>query len=138
MLGSDPQVIPIIESAARYIQSRQQTDGNWPDEPAVYNDDPKCTAYFTAVATRALAEYVKRYEPLTLAQVFLPDWRLHVILRSTADTLGRTSLVGAVAAVAVVLLPGKWNGLITVLGVTASVIEIALFAAHIRHWLSAI
>lgn len=138
ILGSDPQIIPIIESAARYIQSRQRTDGGWPDEPAVYNDDPKCTAFYTAVATRALAEYIKRYEPLALAEVFLPDWRLRAILRGTAKLLATLIVVGGATAAAFAFLPGKWNDAITAVSVTASVIEVGLFVAHIRHWLSAI
>jgi Prenyltransferase and squalene oxidase repeat len=137
-LSADLRIKPIVESAARYIQSRQQTDGSWPPEPAVYNDDPKCDAYFTAVATRALAEYVKQYEPLKIADVFIPDWRLHVVLRSAVKLLAALFAVAAVVTVAVLLLPSRWQALITVLGVAASVIEIGVFATHIRRWLSGI
>jgi hypothetical protein len=137
-LSQDPRMRPVVQGASRWILARQRKDGSWPTEPPVYNGDPQCVPYFTGVATRALAEYVRRYLPLKLAEVFVSDWRLHVLLRGAVRWAAVLLFFAAVSVVGALMLPQRWNVLVTLLGVAASVIEIALFTARVRHWMASL
>jgi hypothetical protein len=137
-LSQDPRVKTIIQGAARWVRTRQSEDGSWPLEPPLYNGDPQCVPYFTGVATRALAEYLRCYAPLRLAEVFVQDWRLHAFIRTAIKFVAALACLALLAAVGALLLPSKWSSLVTILGVASSAIEIVVFATSIRRRLSAL
>ncbi len=137
-LCQDPRIKTIIEGAARWILTRQNTDGSWPLEPPLYNGDPQCVPYFTGVATRALAEYIRCYAPLRLAEVFIQDWRIHVFIRGVIKLLAALACLALIAAIGALLLPAKWSSIVTMLGVVSSAIEIVVFATSVRRRLSSI
>jgi hypothetical protein len=137
-LSKDTRIRPIVLGAARWIVARQKDDGSWPIEPPLYNGDPQCVAYFTGVATRALSEYIRRYSPLRLAEVFVADWRLHVFLRAVVKVGVGLAVIALAGTLSALLLPSRWTVLVTILSVTSSAIEIALFGISVKRRLSSV
>lgn len=136
ILGSDLRIRLAVLGAIRWILSRQSSDGSWPVEPPVYNGDPQCAAYCTGIATRALAEYLRRYEPTHLAEVFLPDWRLRIFCLTALRWSTMILLSIVFAAGLVLVLPHGWNAIAGLLGAVASIIEISMFGIRLRRYLS--
>ena len=132
-LSKDPSMYAAVIGAVRFILSRQQSRGNWETEPPLSNNDPQCSAYFTGIAVRALAEYVRRYDPTRLTAVFLPDWRLRLRIVVTARWSIVLTLVSLAGLVAVLTVGSNiWGVAAALIGTVAAVVELIAFG--IRMW----
>jgi hypothetical protein len=131
-LGSDPRMKAAVLNCAKWLVARQNPDGAWPVEPPLYNGDPQCQTYFTGVAIRALAEYIRAYAPTRLAEVYIADWRfrraLGVSLRRLAVLLG----IAGVTILGAILLPDPVGRDAAWVGLVASCIQIGLFVPNLH------
>jgi hypothetical protein len=133
LLSEDPRMRSAVTGAVRWIISRQIPGaGAWPTEPPLYNADPQCDAYFTGIAVRALMEYLRRYLPHRLAEVFVPDWRFRRLAGAGLRWSVALILSLLVVAVGLLAVPGHWGPTLAVLGGLASIIEIGVFAFRLR------
>jgi hypothetical protein len=124
-LSADPDVQHVLRGAVRWIVSRQAKAGNWPIEQPLYGGDPQSEAYYTGVALRALAEYVLRFQPRSMSQIGMPEWRLRRVLSRSSRwvALGGILLV----VVGTMVVSGSFGLASAVLGLLSAIAGFTTF-----------
>lgn len=124
-LSGDPAVQHVLRGAVRWMISRQESAGNWPTEQPLYGGDPQSEAYYTGIALRALAEYVLRFQPRSMSQIGMPEWRM----RRAIFRISRWVALGGLllAVVGAVVVSGSVGVASTVLGVLSAIAGFTTF-----------
>lgn len=134
VLSNDPELRPVVHGAVRWLMSRQITrTGSWPTEQPLYNGAQQARAYYTALACRALAAYLQRYRPRSLAQISLPDWSFRRRVTAIAKYASATILVCLTVTAAGLFLPSGGAGrLLTASGLLGTALSSIVFSWEVR------
>lgn len=125
LLSADPAVQHVLRGAVRWIISHQVKAGNWPVEQPLYGGDPQSEAYYTGIALRALAAYMLRFQPKSMSQIGMPEWRMRRILSRSSRWVALGGLI--LAVVGAVVVSGTFGIASTVLGVLSAIAGFTTF-----------
>jgi hypothetical protein len=106
LLRSRQEIEQIAHQCVEWLLVSQEKKGNWKREQALYGGNPG-SAYTTAVALRALLEYLAWRDSKAIGSIFIKDWRRNRGLESWT-TRGAVSVAGIAFVIILVVIANNF------------------------------